>query len=122
MAKTYSSEKVHIIKTITPKWREFGHLLNFDPDGLTLNLIEAEKKLWGPEACCEEMFQRWLRGEGWQPATWRVLIELLEDAKYNHLAQQVKDMLGTTLSIYDKLGETVFLVSGTIQITASYIL
>ena len=100
MMKTPTGGRVEIIKTVALKWREFGSLLDFDPDGLTLDLIEADKKLWGSVACCEEMFQQWLRGEGKQPATWETLIGLLEDAKKYYLAKKVKEILGLHLADY----------------------
>ena len=87
--KTASGEKVKIIKTIAPDWKSFGIQFNFDPDGQTLRLIEAEHKLYGPITCCQEMFMQWLAGNG-KAATWGTLIELLEDLDYIHLAQQIK--------------------------------
>ena len=38
-----------------------------------------------------EMFQTWLKGaERRQPASWDIVIELLEDCEQKYLAQQVK--------------------------------
>ena len=90
--KTSGGNKIEIIKSVTPKWQEFGILLDFDADGDMLNLIEAEKKLNGPVACCQQMFRHWLAGNG-RPATWGELIELLEDCELSHLADQIRNIL-----------------------------
>ena len=87
--KTAEGQKVQIIKQLAPKWKDFGISLDFDPEGQTLNLIEAEQKLNGSTACCQAMFQHWLAGNG-VPASWGTLIELLEDAEQSHLAEQIK--------------------------------
>ena len=91
--KTTKGQKVQIIQDVAPKWKDFGISLDFDPDGRTLDLIEAEQKVNGPVACCRAMFQCWLAGNG-VPATWDTLIELLQDAEQSHLAEQIKAVLG----------------------------
>ena len=35
----------------------------------------------GPAACCTEMFQTWLKGAGRQPASWKIVIKVLEDGE-----------------------------------------
>ena len=92
--KCHDGTKIKIISSIAPKWREFGILLEFDDDGGKLDLIEANQKVNGPEACCTEMLQTWLKGGGRrQPPSWNIVIELLEDCEQKCLAQQVKDAL-----------------------------
>lgn len=93
LLKTTEGQKVQIIQDVAPKWKDFGISLDFDPDGRTLDLIEAEQKINGPVACCRAMFQHWLAGNG-APATWDTLMELLQDAEQSHLAQQIKAVLG----------------------------
>ena len=92
MLKTTEGQKIRIIGDLAPEWKDFGVSLNFDPDGRTVNLIEAEQKINGPVACCQAMFQHWLAGNG-VPATWGTLIELLQDAEQSHLAEQIKGVL-----------------------------
>ena len=75
--KTTTGEKIKIIESVAPQWNELVDL-DFDPEGLTLNLIEANNQLKGPVACCRDMFIYWLKGKG-REATWEVLIELLDD-------------------------------------------
>ena len=91
--KTPTGEEVKIIQSLAPKWKTCGFHLDFDIAGHTVSLIEAEQKVNGPVACCQEMFKRWLDGNG-KPATWKVLIELLEVVGQNELAKQVKLALG----------------------------
>ena len=90
--KTIREEKIKIIESVAPKWKELGVLLDFDPEGQTLELIEANNKLNGVVACCREMFVAWLKGKG-KDATWEVLIELLNDIDLSELAKMVKTAL-----------------------------
>ena len=84
---------IKIINAVAPKWRQFAVLLDFDEDGTKIDHIQAEKAIHGPVECCTEMFKTWLRGEGKQPASWELLIELLDDFELKYLAQQVRDGL-----------------------------
>ena len=60
--KSTTGEKIKIIESVAPQWKELGDLLDFDPDldfdpeGQTLELIEANHQLRGHVACCQEMF------------------------------------------------------------------
>ena len=77
---------------MAPQWKELGYLLDFDPDGRKVMLIEADHKQEGVVACCREMFRCWLQNKG-EEATWGVLIELLDDVAQSELAKQVKTAL-----------------------------
>ena len=83
--------KVEIIRTVSPKWREIGVHLNFDPTGVKLAQIEADHT--GVDSCCRAMFQHWLEGNGVQPASWTTLIQILEECHFRSLAAQVRDAL-----------------------------
>ena len=91
--KCRDGTKIEIITSIAPAWKDFGVLLEFDDDGRKLDLIEANQRVNGLVACCTEMFQTWLKGAGRQPASWDIVIELLEDCEQKYLAQQVKEAL-----------------------------
>jgi len=88
--KSSKGEKVEIIKTITPDWKQVGYLMDLDPK---IRCIEAEHahKLNGPVICCQEVFTAWLDSPD---ATWGNLIELLTDSEHKELAEQVKNALG----------------------------
>ena len=90
--KSKTGEKIKIIESVAPQWKELGDLLDFDPEGRTLELIEANNQLKGPVACCREMFVTWLKGKG-REATWEVLIELLDDSDQSELAKKIKSAL-----------------------------
>ena len=45
--KTADGEKVEIIKSLTPQWRQLGLLMDFDKDGRTVDLIKAEHQSEG---------------------------------------------------------------------------
>ena len=90
--KTIRGENIKIIQSVAPKWKELGDLLEFDPEGRTLELIEVNNQLNGVVACCREMFVTWLKGNG-REATWEVLIELLDDNDQSELAKKIKTAL-----------------------------
>ena len=90
--KTTTAEKIKIIESVAPQWKELGDLLDFDPEGQTIKLIEANHQQKGHVACCREMFVAWLQGKGRQ-ATWEVLIELLDDIDHSELAKMVTTAL-----------------------------
>jgi len=91
--KSLKGEKVEIIKTIAPDWKQVGYLLDLDPNGHKIRCIEAEHvhKLNGPVICCQEVFTVWLESSD---ATWGNLVELLTDSEHKELAEQVKNALG----------------------------
>lgn len=84
-----SGEKINVIKLMASHWKEFGTLLDFDDSGATLANIEW-KRHFDPEACCQEMMERWLKGKGRQPASRELLVELLQDCELTVLAEQVE--------------------------------
>ena len=45
--KTATGEKIKIIESVAPQWKELGDLLDFDPEGRTLELIEANNQQKG---------------------------------------------------------------------------
>ena len=90
--KTGRGEKIEIINCVAPQWEQLGILLNFDAEGRAVDLIKAKNKLDGPVVCCEATIQHWLKGNGID-ATWKVVIELLEDLGELALAKRVKSAL-----------------------------
>ena len=94
--KTTTGEKIKIIEAVAPQWKELGDLLDFDPEGRTLELIEANPQLKGPVACCREIFVYWVKGKG-RKATWEVLIELLDDIDQSELAKKIETALHFSL-------------------------
>jgi hypothetical protein len=93
MLKTSSGEKIEIIKLLTPDWKAYGALFNFDDLGAQLSLIEAQHGRTNPLACCRDMMIYWLSGNGEQPTTWRTLLGILEDGGSVYLAEQIKQTL-----------------------------
>ena len=94
--KTTTGEIIKIIESVAPQWKELGDLLDFDPEGRTLALIEATHRVTGPVACCREMFAYWVKGKG-RKATWEVLIELLDDIDQSELAKKIETALHFSL-------------------------
>ena len=71
--------------------------MDFDDTGTQLDIIDIKHR-GDPEACCEAMFQHWLKGNGITPCSWRTLIGLLEDLDQEVLAQEIE----TTVPNYAK--------------------
>ena len=94
--KTATGEKIKIIESVATQWKELGDLFDFDSEGRTLELIEANQQK-DHLTCCREMFVCWLKGKG-KEATWGVLIELLDDIDQSELARKVKTTLPLVLS------------------------
>ena len=87
-------KEVQIIQNIAAKWKEVGILFNFDPTGRTNDLINARNSS-DPEACCTDMMKVWLEGKGRQPATWATLVEVLRNANFNCLANDMEQLVAT---------------------------
>ena len=90
--KTTKEDRVNIIESIAPVWKDVGFLMDLDPEGRNVKRIEAEHahKLNGLHICCREMFQLWLDSPD---ATWGNLTELLVDSEHRELAKQVKSVV-----------------------------
>ena len=74
------------------RWQNIGDQLEFDSSGTKLGLIQSTHPA-DPKACCRDMFQHWLNGNGVRPCSWHKLIELLKDCDYEVLAQDIQDAL-----------------------------
>ena len=93
MLKTKSGAKINIIDQVAPYWPDFALKLDFDPCGGTIQIIE-KKCHHDPKDCCREVMQLWLEGKGSrQPATWKLLVEILHECDLNTLAGKVQDAL-----------------------------
>ena len=66
--------------------------MDFDAVGNTQSTIEANFTTVNRR--CEEMFKKWLGGEGSrQPATWSMLLKILEECKLKALAGDIRTAL-----------------------------
>ena len=85
-----NGEKINIITSVASSWEEICILMEFDSIGNHLNLVK--KKFGGsdPIACCRDIFQHWLQGNGKLPTTWRTLTELLEDIGCSELSKTIR--------------------------------
>ena len=97
-----SGKEVKIIQNIAAKWKAVGIHFNFDPNGNTINLIDARHPL-NPEACCTDIVTLWLEGKGRNPATWATLVKVLRNTEFNVLADEVEQLVSMAI----ESGETV---------------
>ena len=96
LMKLSNGERVKIIESVAINWRKVGTQLNFDRAGNQLDIIEKQKSN-DPVACCEAMFQHWLKGTGVKPVTWKKLIEILKDCEHVTLAEQVEALANRSM-------------------------
>ena len=91
MLRAPDGETVEIVSSVAPKWKDVGIFLDFDDTGQYLNTIETDYEK-DPVACCQAMFQHWLKGNG-EEQTWEKLVEILKDSKLGTLADKVVEGL-----------------------------
>jgi len=65
--KTMKRDRVNVIKSIAPVWKDVGLLMDLDPDGQKVASIEAEHKQNCPDTCCQQLLALWLETPD---ATW----------------------------------------------------
>ena len=87
----FPGTRLQVINSVAPRWKQFGLFLDFDEQGNTLDMIEAEKRTHFD--CCTEMFKRWLKGEGVQPVSWSQVISLLQENGQRNLASDLERAL-----------------------------
>ena len=105
---TPSGKEVEIIRSISAKWMTVGVHFNFDRYGHMISLIDVHYPS-DPEACCAEMMEKWVGGKGRQPANWATLVEVLRNAEFITLADEVKQLvpMPTEIEGKEKVGKTV---------------
>ena len=91
--KTPDGENISILHHLAPEWKRFGTLLRFDPRGQALDIISADHLSEGCVACCQEVLFLWLQGNGKRPASWAMLIQVIEDMQQMWLLKKVKSAL-----------------------------
>ena len=80
-------ERITLIKTLSPWWRDIGLCLEFSPAALdTIYADEAHKM----ESCCRRLFHCWLGGAGVQPVLWRFLLDALGEAGFRGIADDIE--------------------------------
>ena len=65
----------------------FGTLLLKDEQGQKIDAIIQKAGGMGTNLT---ILQRWLHGEGEQPAIWRTLVQVQKDSELNNLAQEIE--------------------------------
>ena len=66
-------------------------LLNDSNGNKVKGIAAAEHDV--PVQITREILQRWLKGEGRLPVSWRTLVECLRDAKLNVVAEDIESVL-----------------------------
>ena len=82
--------KINIMEHLSADWPSFAIHLDFDHLGTTVQNINRDHR-YGKD-CIREVVTRWLGGAGRQPATWEVLVDILDDMKLRYLAGQIRSI------------------------------
>ena len=69
-----------VVKEVSTDWEKLSLALHLRGE------IIREQRHFQPEAACRAILQRWLNGDGRQPATWDTLLDCLEDIGHGTLA------------------------------------
>ena len=69
-----------VVKEVSTDWEKLALALHLRGE------IIREQRHFQPEAACHTILQRWLNGDGQQPATWDTLLDCLEDIGHGTLA------------------------------------
>ena len=80
---------INIIEKIGTDYNTFGVLLLEDKTGDKVKSLESHYKE-DPERINQEIFRRWLRGEGKQPVMWKTLIEVLHDSRLSCVSEEIE--------------------------------
>lgn len=86
--KQFPGTEIRVIERIAHVWNSVGIALDFDATGAAVKAIEKERK--SPQDSCTNMFTQWLCGSG-RPATWRVLIDILNGESQRVLAKELTE-------------------------------
>ena len=86
---TTSFGKVNIPQEIGVKYQIFGAQLLQDPTSAKVTNMEYKHR-GDPVRIYTEILQRWLRGQGRTPVSWRTLIEVLRDIELGRLARDIE--------------------------------
>lgn len=78
---------IKVIEEVSPYWENLALALQFRDS--VIRAVERNK-YFQVEAACQSILQRWLDGEGRQPATWATLIECLKDIGHSNLASELR--------------------------------
>lgn len=86
-----STQRLRIVDEICPRWKDVGDII-----GLGRSQMDAieKKRLMDCRDCCRDVLSEWLEhGKKRYPVSWEGMCELLEDLRFNFIAQQLKEAL-----------------------------
>ena len=81
---------VKVMEEISVDWEKLALALHFC--GVVIRAVR-ESEHFQMERACRTILQRWLDGQGLQPATWETLVKCLEDIDHWSLAGDLRKEL-----------------------------
>ena len=80
--------QLELVDTILNDWRTIGNILGISQSKLDAWWTQTNHD---PKHCCDNVLAHWLQNPPEEyPPTWRGLIDLLKDAKFSTLVQELK--------------------------------
>jgi len=93
LLKGADGKVLEIINHVAARWEDIAINMDFDPTGYMQSAIKANNH-GNVAVCCKATFTTWLEGVGSkQPATWSMLIQILNECRFKVLAEDVKKAL-----------------------------
>lgn len=85
---------INIAEALTPKWKSFACMLDFDDRGDTISFIEANNR--SASDCCQQTLKMWIDGNSRSvPKTWKALIKTIKDVGHGALANDVEMIISS---------------------------
>ena len=84
--------RIDIIQCVAADYQKFGTLLLGDVDGSRMSAIEKTNNL-NSVATSKAILEEWLKGRGVRPVSWNTLVQCLQDAEFNTLADDILEVL-----------------------------
>ena len=88
-----SGKTIDVVARTAVKYGRFGILLLNDETGSTISIIKKAKGS-DPEEITNEIFSRWIEGEGRddEPRSWSTLVKYLRQVELNTVADEIEEM------------------------------
>ena len=81
---------VKVVQKLAADWEKLALALDFDHE--IIREVERSQH-FQVEGACRTILQRWLDGQGSQPATWDTLVKCLENIDHRTLARDLRKVL-----------------------------
>ena len=89
--KTRGGESINILQRISTEYEKFGIRILADKTGDEVEEIKDEQTV--ASRIKRTIAQRWLKGNGKNPVTWRTLVEVLDSMGLREVTKEIREAL-----------------------------